>query len=56
MLITIKQMGPDVGCFIDGEETPRGYIRGVVLTVADMLDIEGFLSRHEDHLEISPTP
>ena len=56
MQITIKQVGPDVGLFLDDESEARGFIRGVVLTIHDLMDIEGFLSRHEDHLERTPTP
>ncbi len=53
MTIVIKQVGPDVGFFVEelGDQ-PRGFVRGVTLTVNDILDPMGFMVRHEDKMEL----
>lgn len=52
MTIVIKQVGPDVGFFVEelGDQ-PRGFVRGVTLTLEDLLDPMDFIRRNEDRLE-----
>lgn len=52
MTIVIRQVGPDVGFFVEemGDQ-PLGFVRDITLTLSDLRDPMEFLRRNEGRFE-----